>query len=124
MFSSPRFLAYITKPSVYYLRRSMPPETRVSILKELDSVTRNQLVTKSNPIYRPAYELIRQERVAEVRKYEDSFLWSPEFTPTHFKIFLYPSIFVVFLIFYIHYVAVPKTMMEHKIKSGIRYPEM
>lgn len=60
MFSSPRFLAYINKPSVYYLRRSLPEEKRVEILKLLTSMSTRQVVTASNPVYRSAFEIMKQ----------------------------------------------------------------
>lgn len=80
---------------------------------------------KSNPVYKPAYEIVKQERINELLKYENSFLWSPQFTPKIFvNLFVIPTILVIAFMCYLHYIAIPKKMMEHKLKYGIRYKEM
>lgn len=124
MFSSPRFLAYINKPSVYYLKRSLPEEKRVQILKQLTDMSSRQVVTASNPVYRNAFEIMKQQKIDQVQKYEDSFLWSPKYTPNNFKYsFLIPLTFVLLLGLYIRFIAIPKNMMMYKRKYGVRFPE-
>jgi hypothetical protein len=57
-------------------------------------------------------------------KYEKSILWSPVYTPKHFKyMFLIPGCFVALLILYIRYIAQPKLLMKYKKKYGISLKE-
>ena len=66
-------------------------------------------------------------------KYENSVLWSPQFTPWHFKYwFALPGIFllinsaffVLSLILYVHYIAQPRKMLYYKRKYGIKFPTL
>jgi hypothetical protein len=61
----------------------------------------------TNP-YKIHYDVILAEKRAHMEKYKNSILWSPKYTPWHFKnMFLYPAIGVCFLMLYIRYVAIP-----------------
>ena len=63
--------------------------------------------------------LVVAERRAQLEYYKESVLWSPKYTPFHFKfMFLYPFIFVMLLMAYIRYVAIPKRMIYLKKKYG------
>lgn len=47
-----------------------------------------------------------------LEKYKKSVLWSPRFTPWHFKFaFFYPALFVGILMWYLTYVSIPKRIM-------------
>lgn len=54
MFSGPRFLAYVHKPSLYYLRKSIPDERRKEIIKQLSDMSTRAIISGSNPLYRRA----------------------------------------------------------------------
>jgi hypothetical protein len=57
-------------------------------------------------------------------KYEKSWLWSPVYTPTHFKyMFLLPACLVLMLMLYIRYIAHPRILLRYKIKYGISLKE-
>jgi hypothetical protein len=52
-------------------------------------------------------------------------LWSPRFTPWHFKnIFLIPSFFVAVLIWYITYVAIPRRAMFLRDRYGFIFKDL
>lgn len=52
-------------------------------------------------------------------------MWSPHFTPKHFKyLFLVPAVLVTMLLLYIRYIANPKRMMEIKRRLGVRFKEL
>lgn len=53
-------------------------------------------------------------------KYENSYLFSPVFTPDHFKyMFLLPASLVLMLMLYIRYIAQPRQLLKYKKKYGI-----
>jgi len=53
-------------------------------------------------------------------KYDKSILWSPVYTPKHFKyMFLLPACCVLMLMLYIRYIAQPKILLKYKKKYGI-----
>lgn len=57
-------------------------------------------------------------------KYEKSWLWSPVFTPKHFKyMFLLPGCLVLLLMLYIRYIAQPRNLLKYKKKYGISLKE-
>jgi hypothetical protein len=57
-------------------------------------------------------------------KYEKSILWSPKFTPKHFKWFVIYALLVAGLMFYLRYFQWPKNMLYLKIKYGIKFPTL
>lgn len=66
-----------------------------------------------------------KDKEAELIKYEKSLLFSPIFTPKHFKyMFLLPAVCVALLILYIRYIAQPKTMLKYKKKYGIKFKDL
>jgi len=53
-------------------------------------------------------------------KYEKSVLFSPVFTPAHFKyMFLLPAALVLMLMLYIRYISQPRNLLKYKKKYGI-----
>jgi hypothetical protein len=84
----------------------------------------NITISQNNREYAEAFELIVKEKEAELMKYEKSVLWSPVYTPKHFKyMFLLPAFFVALLILYIRYIAQPKLLLKYKKKYGISLKE-
>lgn len=67
---------------------------------------------------------MKQEKVNEMLKYENSFLWSPKFTPKDFRKFICFALFVGLLMLYIRYIATPMHMMKQKKRLGIRFPQL
>lgn len=63
MFSSPRFLAYIHKPSPYYLRSNLSDERRKVLLRQISDLSTRSVVTSSNPVYQRANELMKQDKI-------------------------------------------------------------
>ena len=61
MFSKPKYLAYVRKPSVYYLRKLMPDERRKKLLKEVMDHSVYPIVINNNPLYQSAYEMVKKE---------------------------------------------------------------
>jgi hypothetical protein len=58
-------------------------------------------------------------------KYQNSILWSPQFTPWHFKyLFLIPAVMVAMLLLYIRYIGQPRRMIELKRRLGIKFREL
>ena len=103
-------------------------EERHSILKRLTYFYPKLRVkggtTKTNP-YKVHYDVILAERRYAIDYYKDSILWSPKYTPWHFwNLFFFPSIFVLFFLFYWRHVAVPKRMMQFKKKKGLIFPDL
>ncbi|KRX10517.1 hypothetical protein PPERSA_01529 [Pseudocohnilembus persalinus] len=79
--------------------------------------------SQTNP-YKDIQDLIIADRRELVQKYQKSVLWSPKYTPWHFKnFFLYPAMGVVVLMFYIRYIAVPRNMKRLKEK-GYNFPDL
>ena len=77
----------------------------------------------TNP-YHEIQDVILAERLEIQEYYKKSVLWSPKYTPWHFKnFFLYPAFFVAFILFYIRYIAIPKKMIKLKQK-GYEFPEL
>ena len=58
MFSGPKFLAYVQKPSVYYLRKMIPDEQRMEMLEDMSKRTRRALISHTNPVYKTANEML------------------------------------------------------------------
>ena len=76
----------------------------------------------TNP-YKIPYELAVADRLDAMDKYKDSVLWSPRYTPKHFVfLFLYPMGFALILVWYIHYVQMPRRMVHLKRKKGYVFP--
>jgi hypothetical protein len=64
--------------------------------------------------------MVLKEKEADMMKYEKSILFSPVFTPSHFKYaFLLPASLVLLLMLYIRYIAQPRTLLGYKKKYGI-----
>lgn len=69
-------------------------------------------------------DVVIAERREAHAYYSKSVLWSPRYTPWHFKnYFLYPALAVAFLMLYIRYIATPKKMMRLR-KKGYDFPQL
>jgi hypothetical protein len=80
--------------------------------------------SQSNP-YKIHYEIILAERRAQLEYYKNSVLWSPRYTPKHFKyLFLYPAICIALLMLYLRYIQLPRKMLYLRKKYGYKFPEL
>lgn len=80
--------------------------------------------TKTNP-YKLHYEILLAEKRTQLAYYENSVLWSPRYTPTHFKyLFLYPFTLVILFLVYLRYIGMPKRMLFLRKKYGFKFPEL
>lgn len=118
----------IKEPTIYDIRGNASFEKRDHLLKTVlylqPKFTVRGGTSKTNP-YKIHYDVVLAERRDELEKFKNSLLWSPRYTPWHFKfLFLYPAFFVGFLMFYIRYIAIPKRMLYLKKKYGIVSPEL
>ena len=118
----------IREPTIYDIRGNASFERRQEILNNKLLIQPKFVVlggnTKTNP-YKIHYDVILAERKDQLMKYQNSILWSPRYTPWHFKyIFLYPAICVAFLMFYLRYIAMPRKLLLLKRKYGIMSPEL
>lgn len=118
----------IKEPTIYDIRGNATFEKRQQILNNQIYLKPNFAVkggnSKTNP-YKIHYDIALAERRNLLEKYKNSIIWSPRYTPWHFKyIFLYPAAFVAFLMFYIRYIAIPKRMLYLKTKYGLTSPEL
>ena len=53
-------------------------------------------------------------------KFQKSILWSPVYTPNHFKyMFLLPACLVLMLMLYIRYIAQPRNLLKYRQKYGV-----
>ena len=78
------------------------------------------VVSPKNKEYAEAFDLVLKDKEAEMMTYEKSYLFSPVFTPNHFKyMFLLPASLVLMLILYIRYIAQPRTLLKYRKKYGI-----
>lgn len=102
-------------------------QRKAILLKQLSVYPRMSIrggTSKTNP-YKVVYEVIVSERRAQLEHYQNSILWSPRYTPRHFKyLFLYPAICVLGLCLYIRYIALPKRMLQLRRKYGYKFPEL
>lgn len=126
MFSSQKFIAFVRKPSPYYLQKMLTDEQRKNLLKSIQHHSAKPIsISPSNPVYRNINELVRRDEEEERQKYEDSFWWSPRFTPRTFKLgFLPLFIFVLATLLYHNKVMMPRKMLEWKQKRGIRFEQL
>jgi hypothetical protein len=118
----------LREPTLLDVRGNVTFEKRHDTLKRLMQIQPKLIVkggsTKTNP-YKVHYDLVLAERREELEKYRKSVLWSPKYTPWHFKyIFFYPFLWVMFLMWYIRYIAIPKRMLYLKKKFGYVFPEL
>jgi len=80
--------------------------------------------SKNNP-YKVHYDLVIAERRATLEYYNNSVLWSPRYTPKHFKyLFLYPAICVAFLLLYLRYIQLPRRMLALRRRYGYKFPDL
>ena len=80
--------------------------------------------SKNNP-YKVQYELVLAERRNQLEYYKNSVLWSPRYTPKHFKyLFLYPAICVALLMLYLRYIQLPRRMLYYRKKYGYKFTEL
>lgn len=115
-----KLLVYIKKPSVYNLRRIRSVEDRKRQVQVRMITNQNLTISQNNPEYTEVFELVLKEKEAEMMRYEKSWLWSPVYTPAHFKyMFLLPGCLVLMLMLYIRYIAQPRNLMKYKKKYGI-----
>ena len=120
-----KLLVYVRQPSVYNLRRIRSVEERKATLSNRMLASKHLTVSANNQEYADAYELVVKEQEAHMMKYEKSVLWSPVFTPTHFRwMFVIPAIGVLLLMLYVRYIAQPKKMMEYKKKYGAKFKDL
>ncbi|KAL4493666.1 hypothetical protein ABPG72_004159 [Tetrahymena utriculariae] len=117
----------LKQPSKYDIPGFTNPERRKEILQNTLYLQPKFCVkggtSKNNP-YKHTYDVILAERRELHEYYKNSILWSPKYTPWHFKnYFLYPALCVAFLMFYIRYIATPKKMMRLR-KKGYDFPTL
>jgi hypothetical protein len=102
-------------------------QRRLILQRTLDVYPKLQIkggTSKTNP-YKVHFEIIIAEKKAALSYYENSILWSPRYTPTHFKyMFFYPLIAILTLLWYLRYVAWPKRMLYLRNKYGYKFPEL
>lgn len=99
----------VTKVStVYDIRGSSTDVERQAILKKALTINPRFVplggTSLSNP-YKEQYDVYRAEQREQLEMYKQSVLWSPEFTPSKFKMmFLYPFAGALFMLWYIRYI--------------------
>lgn len=117
----------LKEPSIYDYPGRASDQQRREILRHkmlMDSKFMVRGGTSVTNPYKLHQDVIIAERLELVEKYKKSILWSPKYTPWHFKnFFLYPAICVCFLMLYIRYIAVPKKMVRLK-KKGYNFPDL
>ena len=115
-----KLLVYVKKPSVYNLRRIQSVEERKKRVEKRLLASSNLTVATNNKEYKEVFDLVMKDKESEMMKYQKSWLFSPVFTPTHFKfMFLLPAALVLMLMLYIRYIAQPRTLLRYKQKYGI-----
>ncbi len=123
MFGNKLFV-YIKKPSLYNLRRIRSVEDRKKNLEYRMLTNQTLTVSQNNQEYSEVFDLVLKDREAHMVKYEKSWMFSPVYTPNHFKyMFLLPACFVLMLMLYIRYIAQPRTLLKYKQKYGISLKE-
>ena len=115
-------------PSKYDIPGFATSEQRKLILQRaLERYPKLQIkggTAKTNP-YKIQYEVIIAEKRTQLAYYENSILWSPRYTPRHFKfLFLYPTIAIIFFCFYLRYIALPRRMLYLRRKYGYKFNEL
>ena len=118
----------IREPTIYDIRGSPSFERRQEIMNNLLEYYPRFIVkggnSKTNP-YKIHYDIAMAEQRELVEKYKNSILWSPRYTPWHFKyLFLYPAAFIAFFLFYLRNIALPRRLLYLKHKYGIISPEL
>ena len=99
-----KLLVYIKKPSVYNLRKMQSVEDRKLMIEQRLGSNKNMTISPNNQEYAEAFDLVLKDKEAEMMAYEKSWLWSPVYTPNHFKyMFLLPATMVLLLMLYIRY---------------------
>jgi len=65
------------------------------------------------------------ERRLQLEILEKSKLWSPRFTPAHFRLFfMIPVTFGIGLVIYLHYVQIPRRMLYWKQQQKFNFPDL
>lgn|SRR3990167_2292199 len=78
----------------------------------------------TNPMKKVA-DIVIAEKLAQLELMKESKLWSPSFTPKKFKYtFLLPVALGVGLIFYLHFIQIPKNMLYWKRKRGFVFRDL
>ena len=118
----------IREPTIYDIRGNASFEKRQEIMDRLLEFKPKFIVkggnSKTNP-YKIHYDIAMAERRETLEKYQNSILWSPRYTPWHFKyLFLYPVAFIAFFLFYLRNIALPRRLLYLKRRYGITSPEL
>jgi len=115
-------------PSIYQIPGFASFEQRQLILQRtLEKYPKMQIKggTSINNPYKIHYEILIAEKKARLVYYENSVLWSPRYTPTHFKyLFLYPLICILAFFWYLRYIQLPRRMLYLRRKYGYKFPEL
>ena len=94
-------------------------QKRIDMVKRLMLADKNFKVTslKVNPIYKPIFDKIWAEQSKEIKKLEDSWMWSPKYTKTEFKhMFIQPFIFQFIIVTLIIMYGVKYRLLSNYIK--------
>lgn len=118
----------IREPTIYDIRGNATFEKRQEILNNRLLIQPKFSIkggnSQTNP-YKIHFDIILAERREQIQNYQKSILWSPRYTPWHFKyIFLYPVFFIIFLMLYLRYIAMPRRLLFLKKKYGLTSPEL
>ena len=126
MFKSNKSKTQLKEPTIFEIPASAKFEDRQAILRRLLNNSPKLTVqcgdSTTNP-YKIHYDIIQADRRSALEKYKKSILWSPHFTPTKFKIFIYPFIAYIGFLVYLRYIVWPRNMMRYKEK-GFNFPEL
>ena len=118
----------IREPTIYDIRGNASFERRQEIINNRLMLQPKFAVkggnSKTNP-YKIHFDIALAERRDQIEKFQNSILWSPRYTPWHFKfLFVYPVIMIAFFLFYLRNIALPRRLLYLKRRYGITSPEL
>lgn len=118
----------LRKTTIYDIKGMPTPERREEILRHKLLIDPKYVVkggnSKTNP-YKIHYDMIIAEKREKYELLKNSLLWSPNYTPKHFKfLFVYPVICIAFFLFYLRNIAWPRRMLKLKKQLGYSFPEL